>query len=172
LDVTSLGAVSAFFPLPWSHYVQLLAVRNEDARRFYEAEALRGGWSVRQLNRQISSQFYERTLLSKNKAAMLRNGAKPQAEDSVSPEEEIRVCGEFAVGVGVGQGRGMVGSGGQAGFQRNLDKPRAGLAAGRLIGRLRLSGEAWSLAVRRSVGRNRWIRGPVAPQALVSIYWG
>jgi DUF1016 N-terminal domain len=49
------------FLLPWSHYVQLLAVKNPNARGFYEAEALRGGWSVRQLRRQIGSQFYERT---------------------------------------------------------------------------------------------------------------
>ena len=83
-------ALAARFHLPWSHYLQLLAVRDEDARRFYEAEALRGGWSVRQLNRQISSQFYERTLLSKNKAAMLRKGSVPQAGDLVSPEEEIK----------------------------------------------------------------------------------
>ena len=48
------------FQLPWSHYVQLLAVHNTTARAFYEAEALRGGWSVRQLRRQIGSQFYER----------------------------------------------------------------------------------------------------------------
>lgn len=57
------------FPLPWSAYVRLLSVRNEMARRFYETEALRCGWSVRQLDRQINSQFYERTALSRNKAA-------------------------------------------------------------------------------------------------------
>ncbi|MFO1451019.1 MAG: DUF1016 N-terminal domain-containing protein [Opitutaceae bacterium] len=39
------------FPLPWSHYVRLMAVKSETARRFYETEALRGGWSVRQLDR-------------------------------------------------------------------------------------------------------------------------
>jgi hypothetical protein len=32
-------------------------------REFYQAEALRGGWPIRQLNRQIESQFYERTSL-------------------------------------------------------------------------------------------------------------
>ena len=37
----------AAFPLPWSSYVRLLSVKNERAREFYEAEALRGGWSVR-----------------------------------------------------------------------------------------------------------------------------
>ena len=56
------------FPLSWSHYVRLLTVKKSEARIFYEAEALRGGWSVRQLDRQISTLFYERTLLSKNKA--------------------------------------------------------------------------------------------------------
>ena len=78
------------FPLPWSAYVRLLSVRNEQARRFYDAEALRGGWSVRQLDRQIGSQFYERTALSRNKAAMLARGQKPRPEDVVLPEEEIK----------------------------------------------------------------------------------
>ncbi len=78
------------FPLPWSHYVKLLRVKEPEARRFYEAEALHGGWSVRQLERQISTKFYERALLSKNKAAMLKKGAEPFPEDSVMPEEEIK----------------------------------------------------------------------------------
>ena len=82
--------LAAHFPLPWSHYVRLLAVKKDDARRFYEHEARRGGWSVRQLDRQIGSQFYERTLLSRNKAAMLRKGATPQASDSLTPDEEIK----------------------------------------------------------------------------------
>ena len=80
----------AAFPLPWSAYVRLLSVRSESAREFYEAEALRGGWSVRQLDRQINSQFYERTALSKNKAAMLTRERKPLPEDLVHPEEEIK----------------------------------------------------------------------------------
>jgi predicted nuclease of restriction endonuclease-like (RecB) superfamily len=78
------------FPLPWSAYVRLLSLKNENARRFYEAEALRGGWSVRQLARQINSQFYERIALSKNKAIMLRKGQKALPEDTVSPEEAIK----------------------------------------------------------------------------------
>lgn len=78
------------FPLPWSHYVRLLTVESADARRFYEEEALQSGWSVRQLRRQIASQFYERTLLSRNKAAMIRAGRQPQPEDTVTPEEQIK----------------------------------------------------------------------------------
>jgi predicted nuclease of restriction endonuclease-like (RecB) superfamily len=83
-------ALSLAFPLSWSHYVRLISVDNEDTRRFYEAEAHRGGWSVRQIDRQISTLFYERTLLSKNKAAMLKKGEKAKPEDTVTPEEEIK----------------------------------------------------------------------------------
>ena len=78
------------FPLPWSAYVRLLSVRNESAREFYETEALRGGWSVRQLDRQIGSQFYERTALSKNRAAVLTGGQRERAEDDVVPGEQIK----------------------------------------------------------------------------------
>lgn len=68
----------------------MLAVKNSYARAFYETEALRGGWTSCQLDRQIQSQFYERTALSRNKAAMLRKGARANAEDAVTPEEEIK----------------------------------------------------------------------------------
>jgi len=70
--------------------VLLLNLKSEYARNFYEAESLRGGWSVRQLARQIDSQFYERTSLSKNKAAMLVSGNKAKPEDKLTPEEEIK----------------------------------------------------------------------------------
>ena len=82
--------LAARFPLPWSHYVRLLSTKSAEARRFYETEALRGGWSVRQLDRQIGSQFYERTALSRNKSAMLRKGSLASAEDSISADEEVR----------------------------------------------------------------------------------
>jgi len=78
------------FPLPWSHYVRLLSVGNPMARGFYETEALRSGWSVRQLDRQISTRFYERTGLSRNKAAMLTKGASPRPEDGVTANDELR----------------------------------------------------------------------------------
>ena len=78
------------FPLPWSAYVRLLSIPNEQAREFYEIEALRGGWTVRQLDRQISSQFYERTALSKDKAAMLFKGQQALPEDAVQPDEAIK----------------------------------------------------------------------------------
>jgi predicted nuclease of restriction endonuclease-like (RecB) superfamily len=78
------------FPLPWSHYVRLLSVEDPQARAFYESEALRGGWTVRQLTRQIDTQFYERALLSKNKAALLERERPLRPEDALSAEAEFR----------------------------------------------------------------------------------
>jgi predicted nuclease of restriction endonuclease-like (RecB) superfamily len=49
------------FPLPWSHYVRLLSVADLNAREYYERESLLGGWSARQLDRQIASLAYQRT---------------------------------------------------------------------------------------------------------------
>lgn len=87
----TLADLARAFPLPWSHYVLLISrSRSPEAFAFYHAEALRGGWSVRQLQRQMDSQFYERTALSRHKAAMLAKGAKPQPGDAVSADEEIR----------------------------------------------------------------------------------
>lgn len=78
-------------PLSWSHYVKLMRMtRSAEERDFYEAEALRGGWSLRQLDRQIGTQFYTRTLMSKNKRAMLEKGSKPQPCDAVTPEEAVK----------------------------------------------------------------------------------
>jgi predicted nuclease of restriction endonuclease-like (RecB) superfamily len=89
-DRNLVVSIATRFPLPWSHYARLLAVRNLNAREFYEAEALRGGWTSRQLNRQIESQFYERTILSREKSKMLRRGATQLATDAMTPEEEIK----------------------------------------------------------------------------------
>jgi len=87
----ALSDLAAAFPLPWSHYVLLISrSRSREAFAFYHTEALRGGWSVRQLDRQIASQFYERTALSRNKNAMLRKGAVASAADSTSADEEVR----------------------------------------------------------------------------------
>jgi predicted nuclease of restriction endonuclease-like (RecB) superfamily len=89
-QAAAVAASPPRFPLPWSHYVKLLTVKSPEARAFYEAEALRGGWTVRQLNRQINTLFYERTALSRNKAAMLTKGAKSRPADALAPEEEIK----------------------------------------------------------------------------------
>ncbi len=78
------------FLLPWSHYVLLLSVKDAPARKFYEEEALRGGWSVRQLDRQISTLFYERTALSRKKGSMLQKGRSPEPREHITPEEALK----------------------------------------------------------------------------------
>jgi predicted nuclease of restriction endonuclease-like (RecB) superfamily len=89
--VTDMAALSTVFPLPWSHYVRLLSVENLDARRFYETAALNGGWSIRKLNRQVGSQFYERTSPSKRKDVLLGKGqGRTDPEDAVTIDEEVR----------------------------------------------------------------------------------
>ncbi len=87
-ESSRLAQLAKIFPLPWSAYVRLLSVKNPDARIFYEKETLRNGWSVRQLDRQITTQFYERTLLSHDKTAMLQQVAPTVAD--VTPEQAIR----------------------------------------------------------------------------------
>jgi len=67
-------------PLPWSHYNRLLSVSDDSARVFYELEAIRGGWSVRQLDRQISSLSYQRM---KGKPGQLKG-------ESSAPDEIVR----------------------------------------------------------------------------------
>ena len=86
----NLASLARHFPLPWSAYVRLLSVRSPEARSFYEEEALRAGWSVRQLDRQIDSQFFERAALSRNKAALLEKGEQPETGEMMTPEEALR----------------------------------------------------------------------------------
>jgi predicted nuclease of restriction endonuclease-like (RecB) superfamily len=53
--------------LTWTHYRLLLRVEDTIARTFYLAESIDGSWSSRQLERQISSFYYQRLLSSKDK---------------------------------------------------------------------------------------------------------
>ena len=61
--------------------------QNPQARAFYETETLRCGWSVRQLDRQVNNQFYERIALSHNKAAML---GKAEVAEPATPSRPSR----------------------------------------------------------------------------------
>ncbi len=53
--------------LTWSHYRRLLSVTNPQAREWYAKEATEQMWSYATLNRNISTQYYERLLLSQDK---------------------------------------------------------------------------------------------------------
>ena len=67
--------VLAFHPsLGWAHYSVLLRVANADARSFYEIEAAKESWSVRQLERQIESMLFERLALKGDPAQLASEG--------------------------------------------------------------------------------------------------
>lgn len=53
--------------LSWSHYAALLQVKDEKARDWYEKEVVEQTWSVRTLQRNISSQYYYRMLKTQKK---------------------------------------------------------------------------------------------------------
>lgn len=56
--------------LSWSHYQKLMRIDDSKRREFYTEECIKSGWSVRQLDRQINSFFYERLLSSQNKKSV------------------------------------------------------------------------------------------------------
>jgi predicted nuclease of restriction endonuclease-like (RecB) superfamily len=79
--LSAKSGVWPLFPLPWSHYVRLLSVADSKAREYYEREALQGGWSVRQLDRQIASLAYQRTR---------RARSVPTKDEILSAEAHVR----------------------------------------------------------------------------------
>ena len=56
--------------LTWTHYRLLLSVENEQARKWYMDEAIASAWSSRQLERQISTLYYERLLASRDQVSV------------------------------------------------------------------------------------------------------
>ena len=56
--------------LSFTHLNELMAIEDSLKRTFYEVESIRGNWSVRELKRQISSLYFERSGLSKDKAKL------------------------------------------------------------------------------------------------------
>ena len=75
------------FGLSWSHYVELIGVKRESARKFYELEATKNNWNVRELRRQIDSFLYDRLAKSKDKDQVLQLACNGQeintAEDAI-----------------------------------------------------------------------------------------
>ncbi len=86
---SSSSDLATVLTLPWSHYTLLIQIENPLARSFYKAEAIRGGWSTRQLDRQIDSQFYERAILSRDKVKALRAGRLGAAARAGHPHADV-----------------------------------------------------------------------------------
>lgn len=54
--------------LSWSHYCELMIIKDKDKRNFYEKECINSNWSFQELQRQLETSLYERLLLSDGKA--------------------------------------------------------------------------------------------------------
>lgn len=64
--------------LSWSHYLELIKIPEENKRGFYLTESIQSNWSVRELQRQISSLYYERLFFSKDKKKVKELSTKGQ----------------------------------------------------------------------------------------------
>ena len=76
------------FTLSWSHYVELLAVKDHGERSFYEIKSTNEGWSLSEFRRQKASSLYERLALSRDKAG-IRKLAK-EGQVIVKPEDLLK----------------------------------------------------------------------------------
>lgn len=83
--------------LSWSHYDVLLRVVEKEARDWYEQEALREGWSVRTLDRNVGTLYYERLLLSSDKKPVVDEMHEKTSEYEANRLEFIKnpVIAEF-----------------------------------------------------------------------------
>lgn len=80
-DLTNLNISQKYafnFNLSWSHYLKLMRISDLNERKFYEIEAYKNNWSLRELQRQFDSALYTRLSLSKNKEEILQLSEKGQ----------------------------------------------------------------------------------------------
>lgn len=75
-----------FTKLSWSHIRNLLRVKNDNAIKYYIQEAVENSWGVQTLSRNISSQYYERLLSSRNKEPVIK-----EMEDKTAPLQKNKM---------------------------------------------------------------------------------
>ncbi len=78
LPMSAKASRKSPFTLSWSHYVELLTVKDPNERSFYEIESANSGWNVRELRRQKASSLYERLALSRDKKGISELAKKGQ----------------------------------------------------------------------------------------------
>lgn len=59
------------FNLSWSHYLKLMRINETQERQFYEIEAQKNTWSIKELQRQYDSALYSRLALSRDKKKVM-----------------------------------------------------------------------------------------------------
>jgi predicted nuclease of restriction endonuclease-like (RecB) superfamily len=81
---------AAFAKLSWSHFERLIRVENEDARRYYLIEAAQQNWSVRTLDRNISTLYYHRLISSQKKEIVKQEMLDNTANSENRPDDFIK----------------------------------------------------------------------------------
>ncbi len=76
--------------LSWTHYRTLLRVSNAEARIWYMNESALQNWNVRALDRQIGTLYFERLVLSGDKASVEAEAEANIAALPLSPREFVR----------------------------------------------------------------------------------
>ncbi len=100
-DVTNLRAMRRLYQahpiretlsleLGWSHYCRILRIEDSKARDWYAAETIANRWSVRALDRQISTLYYERLLSSSDKTPVRQEAAEKTEPLQLSAKDILR----------------------------------------------------------------------------------
>jgi predicted nuclease of restriction endonuclease-like (RecB) superfamily len=76
------------FRLSWSHYLKLMRIDDENERKFYEIEAFKNNWSLKELQRQCDSALYARLALSRDKDKVLELAEKGFVDEK--PKDAIK----------------------------------------------------------------------------------
>ena len=76
--------------LTWTHYKALIRVERPEARSWYLNEAADQNWSTRALERQINSLYYERMLMSRDKAPVMEEMREKTSPLAHAPEDFIK----------------------------------------------------------------------------------
>ncbi|MEX1190440.1 MAG: PDDEXK nuclease domain-containing protein [Brumimicrobium sp.] len=76
--------------LSWSHYERLIRVENEQARNYYIKEAAEENWSVRTLDRNISTLYYQRLISSQKKEKVEEEMEQKTADLKHNPDDFIK----------------------------------------------------------------------------------
>jgi len=76
--------------LSWSHFRLIMRVENEKARTWYVEESVKANWSVRALERQINSLYYERLLSSKEKQPVIEEAKENTKNLQLTPKDIIK----------------------------------------------------------------------------------
>ena len=84
--------VTVSYLLSWSHYYELLKIKDDIEREFYEKQAIIENWSIRDLRRQKKTGLFQRIALSKDKKEILelaKKGHKPKNESDLIKEPYV-----------------------------------------------------------------------------------